>query len=69
MGARTAQPCGNIPASDIAITTVSAAYDEHMLVLASQAGIPIHLSHGVPALSSWEGQPCARPRRMCSAMA
>jgi hypothetical protein len=35
------------------------AFDEHMLVLASQAGIPIHFCHGVPALSSWEGQSCA----------
>jgi hypothetical protein len=51
---------GNIPASDIAITTASPlVFDEHMLVLASQAGIPIHFSHGIPALSSWEGQSCA----------
>ena len=51
---------GNVSALDIAITAASpSAFDEHMLVLASQAGIPIHFSHGIPALSSWEGQSCA----------
>jgi hypothetical protein len=28
-------------------------------VLATQAGIPIHFSHGLPALNSWEKQSCA----------
>ena len=51
---------GNVSANDVAITTASpSVFDEHMLVLASQAGIPIHFSHGVPALSSFEGQSCA----------
>ena len=51
---------GNVSANDVAITTASpSVFDEHMLVLASQAGIPIHFSHGIPALSSWEGQSCA----------
>jgi hypothetical protein len=51
---------GSVLARDIAITAASpSAWDEHVLVLASQAGIPIHFSHGIPALSSWEGQSCA----------
>lgn len=51
---------GSLTASDVAITAASpSAWDEHMLVLASQAGIPVHFSHGIPALSTWEGQSCA----------
>ncbi|MDI2073890.1 hypothetical protein ABIF68_003673 [Bradyrhizobium japonicum] len=47
-------------ANDIAITAASTAtWDEHMLVLATEAGMPVHFSHGLPALSSWEGQSCA----------
>ena len=47
-------------ASDIAITAAAtSAWDEHILVLARQAGIPVHFSHGLPALNSWEGQSCA----------
>lgn len=51
---------GDVSASDIAITAASTpAWDEHMLVLSNQAEIPIHFSHGLPALNSWEGQSCA----------
>jgi hypothetical protein len=51
---------GEVQASDVAITAASpSAWDEHMLVLAAEAGIPMHFSHGIPALSSWEGQSCA----------
>jgi hypothetical protein len=51
---------GSVRASDVAITSASpSAWDEHMLVLAAEADIPIHFSHGIPALSSWEGQSCA----------
>lgn len=51
---------GNVDARDVAITAASpSAFDEHMLVLSAEAGIPIHFSHGIPALSSWEGQSCA----------
>jgi hypothetical protein len=34
-------------------------WDEHLLVLAGSAGLPIHFSHGVSALSTPEGQACA----------
>ena len=51
---------GNVSASDIAITAASpATWDEHMLVLARDAQMPLHFSHGLPALSTWEGQTCA----------
>jgi hypothetical protein len=51
---------GGVSACDIAITAAATpAWDEHMLVLAAQADMPVHFSHGLPALSSWEGQSCA----------
>ena len=34
-------------------------WDEHFLVLATDAELPLHFSHGVPALASREGQACA----------
>jgi hypothetical protein len=34
-------------------------WDEHLLVLAGTAGLPIHFSHGLSALSTREGQACA----------
>lgn len=51
---------GDVPASDIAITAAApAVWDEHFLVLATEAGLPVHFSHGVPALSTRDGQACA----------
>jgi hypothetical protein len=51
---------GGASASDISITAATPpAWYEHILVLATQAGIPIHFSHGLPALNSWEAQSCA----------
>lgn len=51
---------GEVAAADIALVAASpATWDEHMLVLASDANLPVHFSHGVPALSTWEGQACA----------
>ena len=35
------------------------AWDEHFLALAADTGIRIHFSHGVPALSTRDGQRCA----------
>ncbi len=34
-------------------------WDEEFLVLAASAGLPLHFSHGIPALSTREGQACA----------
>jgi hypothetical protein len=51
---------GNVAAAGIAIVAASpAAWDEHMLVLSRDAGLPIHFTHGLPALSTWQGQGCA----------
>lgn len=38
--------------------TSTGEWDEHFLVLAADADLPLHLSHGVPALASREGQAC-----------
>jgi hypothetical protein len=51
---------GRVPAADVAIVAASpATWDDHVLVLARDASLPIHFSHGRPALSTWEGQGCA----------
>lgn len=39
--------------------TATEDWDDHMLVLTADAGLPLHFSHGVPALASREGQACA----------
>jgi hypothetical protein len=58
--ARELLSSGNVPAADIAIVAASpATWDEHMLVLSRNANLPIHFSHGLPALETWEGQGCA----------
>jgi PD-(D/E)XK nuclease superfamily len=51
---------GDAAAADIAIVAASpATWDEHMLVLSQNANLPVHFSHGLPALETWEGQGCA----------
>jgi hypothetical protein len=51
---------GNAAAADIAIVAASpATWDAHMLVLSRNANLPVHFSHGLPALGTWEGQGCA----------
>lgn len=51
---------GDVSACDIALTAASpATWDDHFLVLATEAGLPVHFSHGVPALSTRDGQACA----------
>ena len=51
---------GDVLASDIALTAAApSAWDDHFLVLAAEAGLPVHFSHGVPALSTRDGQACA----------
>jgi hypothetical protein len=39
--------------------TATDDWDEHMLVLTTDAGLPLHFSHGVSVLASREGQACA----------
>jgi hypothetical protein len=51
---------GRARPEEIAIcATATENWDEHMLVLATDADLPVHFSHGVPALASREGQACA----------
>lgn len=45
---------------EIAITAASpSAWDDTFLVLAREAELPLHFTHGVPALATREGQACA----------
>jgi len=49
-----------ISAGDIAIaTTATAEYDDQMVALASDAGLPIHFVHGLTAMHTAEGQAAA----------
>ena len=51
---------GRARPEEIAIcATATEDWDDHMLVLATDAGLPLHFSHGVPALASRDGQSCA----------
>ncbi len=51
---------GRARPEEIAIAATSpGAWDDHFLVLAADAELPVHFSHGVPALSTREGQACA----------
>ncbi|MDQ0333307.1 RecB family exonuclease [Mesorhizobium sp. YL-MeA3-2017] len=51
---------GEVHAKDIAIAATSTQdWDDHFLAYARSAGLPLHFSHGVPALSTPEGQACA----------
>jgi len=51
---------GDVCASEVAIaSTTTEVWDEHMLSLSRQAGLPIHFTRGMPALDTWEGQACA----------
>ena len=50
---------GEAPPEEISICApATELWDEHFVVLASAAELPIHFSHGVTALSSREGQAC-----------
>jgi len=51
---------GHARPEEVAVcATATGDWDDHLLVLASDAGLPLHFSHGVPALASREGQACA----------
>jgi RecB family exonuclease len=51
---------GEVQASEVAIGAVEPeAWDQHLLVLTAEAGLPLHFSHGRPALDTREGQACA----------
>jgi hypothetical protein len=51
---------GMVKAAEVGIAaTAPNTWDDHMLALSKSAGLPVHFSHGVPALSTSEGQACA----------
>lgn len=51
---------GRARPGEIAIcATATEEWDEHFLVLAADAALPLHFSHGLPVLASREGQACA----------
>lgn len=51
---------GRAKPSDIAIcATDTSDWDPHFLILAEEADLPLHFSHGRPALASRGGQTCA----------
>ncbi|WP_413993325.1 PD-(D/E)XK nuclease family protein [Labrys okinawensis] len=58
--ARRLLSTGQIKAQDIAIAATSTQdWDDHFLAYARSAALPVHFSHGVPALSTADGQTCA----------
>jgi hypothetical protein len=51
---------GQAKAEEIAIAATSTPdWDDHFLAYVRNAGLPLHFPHGVPALSTPEGQACA----------
>lgn len=49
-----------IAPEDIAIAAAAPTrWDDTFLVLAREAGLPLHFTHGIPALATREGQTCA----------
>jgi hypothetical protein len=51
---------GKVRAEEIAIAATSPkGWDDHFLALSASAELPLHFSHGIPALSTRDGQACA----------
>jgi hypothetical protein len=51
---------GTAKPHEIAIAAVSAtSYDDHFLAVVTRTGLKIHFLHGIPALSTRDGQRCA----------
>ena len=51
---------GKAAPQEIAITAASpAVWDDAFLVFSREASLPLHFSHGIPALGTREGQACA----------
>jgi hypothetical protein len=58
--ARQLLASGKVRPQEIAICAAATdEWDEHLLTLAQSADLPMHLSSGLPALSTREGQACA----------
>jgi hypothetical protein len=51
---------GRARPEEIAITAAATSeWDDHFLGLSANADLPVHFSHGLPALATWQGQACA----------
>lgn len=51
---------GRAKPEEVAICATSPAeWDEHFVALSGDASVPVHFSHGLPAVASWDGQYCA----------
>jgi hypothetical protein len=51
---------GKAAPHEVAISAASpSAWDDAFLVLSREAGMPVHFTHGIPALATREGQACA----------
>lgn len=51
---------GKAEPHEVAISAASpSAWDDAFLVLSREAGMPVHFTHGIPALAAREGQACA----------
>jgi hypothetical protein len=58
--ARQLLTSGKVKAEEIAIAATSPqSWDDHFLALSTSAELPLHFSHGIPALSTRDGQACA----------
>jgi hypothetical protein len=58
--ARALVTAGKASPHEIAISAASpAAWDDAFLVLSREAELPMHFTHGIPALATREGQACA----------
>lgn len=58
--ARQLLSTGAVRAQDVAIAATSTQdWDDHFLAYVRSAALPVHFSHGVPALSTADGQTCA----------
>ncbi len=45
---------------EVAVVAVDPSeWDEHMMAMVLESGLPVHFSHGVPALATADGQACA----------
>ena len=57
---RSVLATGDVRPRDVAVTASDTGpYDERMAALVAESGLPVHFSHGIPALSTADGQTCA----------
>ncbi|WP_247367847.1 PD-(D/E)XK nuclease family protein [Bradyrhizobium sp. 18] len=58
--ARALVAAGKAAPHEVAISAASpSSWDDAFLVLSREAGMPVHFTHGIPALATREGQACA----------